>query len=144
MGTIYSSAAVIDDGTEVIASTVTDYVETGRPGARAPHVTLADGAGRHTSTIDICSQTFAFLTHDRAGSTFSQDLVPLAIVAVGPDGSHREVDRPWHEAYGVTPTGAVLIRPDGHVAARFNVLPADPARAVTTVVVALLGLDAGS
>lgn len=142
MGTIYSSAAVIDDATEVIASTVTDYVETGRPGARAPHVTLEDGTGRRTSTIDLCAETFVFLTHDGTRSTFAHDAVPMTVVAVGPEGSHRSVDRPWHQAYGVSATGGVLIRPDGHVAARFDALPADPAPLVNDALATILGLAA--
>jgi hypothetical protein len=142
MGTIYRSSAVIDDATEVSASTVTDYVETGRPGARAPHVTLEDGAGRRTSTIDLCSQSFAFLTHDGTGATFGHDVVPMKVAAVGPVGSHRAVDRPWHQAYGVSATGGVLIRPDGHVAARFDALPAGPIRAVKDALATVLGLAA--
>jgi putative polyketide hydroxylase len=61
-------------------------------------------------------------------------------VTVGPEGSHRAVDRPWHKVYGVSPTGGVLIRPDGHVAARFKDLPADPARPVKDALTTILGL----
>jgi putative polyketide hydroxylase len=68
----------------------------------------------------------------------------MTIVALGAEGSHRAVDRPWHEAYGVSETGAVLIRPDGHVAARFNALPADPAQAVNDALTTILSLGVGT
>lgn len=142
MGTIYVSSAVIDDGSELVESSVTSYAETGRPGARAPHVTLEDGTGRRTSTIDACVGTFALLTGDRAAGSADSDVAPTAVVNIGPAGSHRDVDRPWHEAYGVSPTGGVLVRPDGHVAARFDVLPIDSARQVKDALTAILGLSA--
>jgi putative polyketide hydroxylase len=143
MGTIYSSGAVIDDGTEMTESTVLNYVETGRPGARAPHIVFEDRVGRRTSTVDACSGAFALLTGHRAAGPAGQDVVPTTVVTVGPDGSHRAVGRPWHEVYGVSPTGSVLIRPDGHVAARFDVLPGDPARPVRGAITDILGLSRG-
>jgi hypothetical protein len=120
-----------------------NHVETGRPGAR-PHVTLENSAGGKISTVNLCSSTFALLTDDRSASSFAEASVPLAIVAIGRHGSHRDIDRPWHAAYGVARARAVLIRPDGYAAARFNVLPTDPARAVNDAVGTILGLHADS
>jgi putative polyketide hydroxylase len=130
MGAIYTSAAVVDDGTDIEPSTVTDYVETGRPGARAPHITIEDAHGRRTSTIDACAGTFVLVTGDEAAVPSVASAVPLAVIHLGPAGTHRSVDRPWQEVYGVSSTGAVLIRPDGHVGARFHDLPDEPDRAV--------------
>jgi 2-polyprenyl-6-methoxyphenol hydroxylase-like FAD-dependent oxidoreductase len=140
MGRVYVSSAVIEDGTELVESTITDYVETGRPGARAPHITLEDRAGLRSSTIDACSASFTLLTDDRAAAAFGESVVPMNVVTVGPEGSSRAVDRSWHEVYGVSPSGGVLIRPDGHVAARFKDLPADPARPVKEALTTILGL----
>ena len=126
MGATYRSTAVLDDGTPMPASTVTHYDESGRPGARAPHLTLEDAVGRRTSSLDACAGGFALLTGDPQVTSSEQGLVPLTVVGLGPTGSHRSVDRPWHEVYGVPPSGAVLIRPDGHVVARFQDLTGDP------------------
>lgn len=138
MGTVYTSAATVDDGTESEESTVTNYVESGRPGARAPHVTLEDDGGRRISTIDACASTFLLLTGAGVGHVKDSD-APLAVINVGPEGSHRSVDRPWHAAYGLSPEGSVLIRPDGHVAARLPSTPDVPADAIAETLDAILG-----
>jgi putative polyketide hydroxylase len=101
---------------------------------------LEDRAGLRSSTIDACSASFTLLTDDRAAAAFGESVVPMNVVTVGPEGSSRAVDRSWHEVYGVSPSGGVLIRPDGHVAARFKDLPADPARPVKEALTTILGL----
>jgi putative polyketide hydroxylase len=123
MGAVYSSAAVIDDASDAPLSTVTSYVESGRPGARAPH--LVDGP------IDACAGSFVLLTGDRGPLTNDVPIVHLSPSSEG--------DRAWHEVYGVSPHGAVLIRPDGHVGARFQDLRTAPADAVQHAVDAILG-----
>jgi hypothetical protein len=45
--------------------------------------------------------------------------LPLPGTAARPDG------RPWHRAFGVTPDGASLIRPDGFVGWRSAQAPVD-------------------
>ncbi|MDX6198517.1 MAG: putative polyketide hydroxylase [Actinomycetota bacterium] len=137
MGTIYRSAAIVDDGTESEASTVTNYVESGRPGARAPHVTLEDVDGRRISTIDACAGAFVVLSGDPRAESQASD-VPLAVLDVGPGRSYRCVDRPWQDAYGVKPEGAVVIRPDGHVAARFQDASGDAVGAARRAMGAML------
>jgi putative polyketide hydroxylase len=131
MGAMYGSTAVVDDGSPQSLSAITDYVETGRPGARAPYVGFEDRAGRRTSTIDACSSSFLVVTG--CAPPPLRTGVPLAVVHVGREWS--SVDRTWHEVFGVTPTGAVLIRPDGHVAARYH----GDASAVGGAVDAILG-----
>ncbi len=138
MGTIYTSAATVADGTELEESTVGNYVESGRPGARAPHVTLEDDGGHRISTIDACAGTFLLLTGWGAGHSKLSD-VPLAVIDLGPGGTSRSVDRPWHSVYGVGPEGGVLIRPDGHVAARFKGPPDTRADAVCDALEVILG-----
>ena len=47
--------------------------------------------------------------------TFS---LPLKIYRVASDGDLIDPENIWHQLYEVTTTGAVLVRPDGHVAWR--------------------------
>jgi hypothetical protein len=44
----------------------------------------------------------------------------------------------FESVYGIGETGAVLVRPDGYVAARFRTAPADPEGAVHEVLYAVL------
>jgi hypothetical protein len=37
----------------------------------------------------------------------------------------------FQSAYGITPDGASLVRPDGYIAARWTTMPADPAAELT-------------
>lgn len=139
MGAVYTSSAVIDDGTEPRPSTVTDYVETGRPGARAPHIAFVDSAGLRTSTVDGCAGTFLLLTGSRTASDTAAGGAPLAVLELGPEGRFRALDRSWHEVYDVNPEGSVLIRPDGHVAARFLERTNHPVRTARGAIARVLG-----
>ena len=58
-GQLYSSAALIDDGTPMEESSVSLYRPTGRPGARAPHIWLEAAIGRR-STIDLSGGRICF------------------------------------------------------------------------------------
>lgn len=100
----YTSAAVLPDGTSAPpADPVADYVPTGRPGHRAPHVALADGPA---STLDLVDTDMALLLgpHAKPPTDFGGTIVVLEDDAA--------------DAYGISPEGAVLVRPDGHIAWR--------------------------
>lgn len=117
LGAAYESAAVVPDGTPapLVKDAVNDYVPTGRPGHRAPHVWL--DPARTKSTLDLFGDGFVVLTDD-AGRPQADDVIgslrrpaiPARVVA--PD------DDAWEAVYGISRGGAVLVRPDGHVAWR--------------------------
>jgi len=67
--------------------------------------------------------------------------VPLAAIEVAPDGRGRGRTR-WAKAYGLGRTGAVLVRPDGHVGWRVADAPAD-ADTVVAVLRSLLHVTPG-
>jgi putative polyketide hydroxylase len=58
---------------------------------------------------------------------------------VGPDGDLGDPDGNWHDAYGVDSDGAVLVRPDGHVAWRSRSGVANPAETLRTALDQVLG-----
>nr|MDQ3936727.1 FAD-dependent monooxygenase [Actinomycetota bacterium] len=85
LGAIYRSTAVVADGTEPprVANPVIDYVPTGHPGARAPHLWL-ERDGEELSTLDLLGASFVLLGgHDAepwrsAAAAAAEDLgVPL-------------------------------------------------------------------
>ncbi|MCC6438654.1 MAG: FAD-dependent monooxygenase, partial [Acidimicrobiales bacterium] len=109
LGLHYEAGCLIPDGTEApaVADPVSDYAPCARPGHRAPHHAITvDGAT--ASTLDLFEDRFVVL----AG--------PGAVVhGDGPDLSVRRIDDPTVlHTYGLSADGAVLVRPDGHVAWR--------------------------
>ncbi|MCA2220963.1 FAD-dependent monooxygenase [Nonomuraea aurantiaca] len=126
LGFHYESAAVVPDGTPdpAPADPYRTYVPTARPGHRAPHVWLTSREGR-VSTLDLLGPAFTLMTP--TGSGWVQPAkeaahrlgVTLSVVEIS-RASESEPDAPltsptWADEYGVGDTGAVLVRPDGHV-----------------------------
>jgi 2-polyprenyl-6-methoxyphenol hydroxylase-like FAD-dependent oxidoreductase len=117
IGTVVRSAAVIGEDDDAGALHMDPAQTRGRPGTRAPHVTLPDGS----STLDLFGREFVLLHGD--------DASPPAGVA-----SHA-LDAQALDAYGIAPAGAVLVRPDGIVAWRARAIhePGDVNEALDTV-----------
>jgi len=94
---------------------------TGRPGTRAPHVWV-ERDGARLSTLDLFDGRFVLLTGPE-GEAWRHPArliaarlgIGLDIYRVGAEGDLIDRDGDWGAAYGVTPTGAVVVRPDGTV-----------------------------
>ncbi|CAN0581375.1 unnamed protein product, partial [Laminaria digitata] len=117
-----TSPICIDDGTGFPALTIVDYDQTARPGARAPHVWLAEGR----STLDLFGKDFVLL---RLGGTApdAPGLISAAAACGMPlDVEHVDSD----DALAAYDSALCLLRPDGHVAWRGD---ADPANAVAVI-----------
>lgn len=143
-GQIYGSGALIDDGTSAEESTISNYRPTGHPGARAPHFWLEDGR----STIDLYDGGFVLFAArhgeawlEAAASAAKSVSAPLSAFQIGGSGCQlRSGGLAWEEVVGVSGEGAILIRPDGYVAARWAALPNDPALALKGALALLLDL----
>jgi len=125
LGYGYESSVVVPDGTAppTPADSVNDYTPTGRPGHRAPHHWL--DMSRSHSTLDLFGEAFVVLTDSTSAA------IPAAVAAAHatsgiPVRSHVIDDDTWLGLYGIHPGGAVLVRPDGHVAWRSIEPPAFP------------------
>ena len=107
IGSRYRSAAVVPGGEDDDGLPYTDPRESrGLPGTRAPHCWL-DLDGQRVSTLDLIGRRLALLTGSD-GAAWSGAF----------DGSvdvHRLGGDDFHQAYGISPSGAVLVRPDGYV-----------------------------
>ncbi len=116
------------------ADPVVDYVPTAKPGYRAPHIWLRDGE-RRLSTIDLFQRRFTLLA-GRAGQAWiaaARRLTsPVQAFVVGPGGDLvPEAD--FNDLYGIDDRGAVLVRPDGHVAWRSTAMVDNPEDALRSV-----------
>ncbi len=108
------------------------------PGARVPHAWLGM-TGRDVSTIQLAGHGRFTLFTGPGGQAWAAapDVGSglVALVVVGPGQAVEDPYGDWAallEAEGIGDTGAVLVRPDHHVAARFAALPDDPATTLTT------------
>ena len=130
---------IVPDGTphyveeHGVADPIFTYIPNARPGARAPHCWLARSGEDEplTSTLDFFNRKFVLLVAGDS-SAWSKELetasstIPLRVESIGAPGSGSE----WHDVgsnfqtcYGLEEGGAVLVRPDGHVAWRAQVEP---------------------
>ncbi|GAB3416303.1 FAD-dependent monooxygenase [Flindersiella endophytica] len=118
LGYQYVSPVIVGDGSPDADPPGADYQPTAAPGCRAPHLWLADG----TSTIDLFDRQFVLLTAPPGRpwrEAAARSDLPLDI--------HVIAEPTWPELYGISPDGAVLVRPDGHIAWRTATASSRPA-----------------
>ena len=85
----------------------------GQPGTRVPHVWVRNGV----STLDLLGGGFTLLTGDERWCAAA------ASVSVA---AHRIYSDEWAAMTGLSPEGALLVRPDDFVGWRADELPDDP------------------
>jgi putative polyketide hydroxylase len=97
------------------------HVSRGRPGARAPHM-LLERNGKRLCTCDLFGEHFVLLAgadgaawRDAALQVANRLGIRLVARRIGAGGDLVDVDGRWPSAYGVSSSGAVLVRPDGLV-----------------------------
>jgi len=139
-GAHYASAAVVPDGQRAPAEDqVQQYVPSAVPGCRAPHVWVSRN-GRKISTLDLLGRDFVLLTAAQ-GSAWQDAAVRQPspqIVSVVIDEDPQDAQTHWREVYGLDADGAVLVRPDGHVAWRSRAGVGDPAAVLAAALDAVL------
>ncbi|KAK8062622.1 hypothetical protein PG997_014719 [Apiospora hydei] len=120
LGQIYANSGAVamegEDGGLGLAKTPAEW--KGQPGTRAPHIWLKR-KGEVISSLDLFCGGWVLLSNDGGLRERLGELEGLECVLLGPDV--EEVDEGDFEiAFGVEETGAVLIRPDGYIAARWK------------------------
>jgi hypothetical protein len=143
LGFVYEAGAIVGDDTEppVGGDSVRDYVPSGRPGARVPHAWI-EPSGARRSTLDLvpydrftmlCGpEGFAWLD-----ATAQISGPPIRCLLAGCDFTDR--DGRWAAMTEVGRDGALLVRPDQHIAWRARAQPADPGAALRGALGAILG-----
>lgn len=113
-GQLVRSSAVIS-ATDELPAAASPAQWAGQPGTRAPHVAI-ERRGQAMSTLDLFGRGYVMLTADPAWRSVA-DALPIELVMVGEDAMFPDAEAfPTH--FGVGPTGASLVRPDGIVAWR--------------------------
>jgi 2-polyprenyl-6-methoxyphenol hydroxylase-like FAD-dependent oxidoreductase len=112
-----SPAVVLEPGEHALHEHPHD--SRGRPGSRAPHVFL-HRAGSRISSLDLFGRGFVCIAgpDGRAWHTAAlaaaETRAPLSVYRLGGD-ELADPDGGLPDAYGISPAGAVLVRPDGIV-----------------------------
>jgi 2,4-dichlorophenol 6-monooxygenase len=145
LGYVYEHGALVPEpdarAPEAPANRVREYVPTGRPGARVPHAWVVR-EGRRMSVLDLLwPEGFTLLTSTEdagwEGAAAAVPGVPLRHVSIARDA--LDPDDGWAARAGLAPDGALLVRPDQHVAWRARSLPEDPAGALRAALAEVLG-----
>jgi 2-polyprenyl-6-methoxyphenol hydroxylase-like FAD-dependent oxidoreductase len=135
IGYRYRSTAVIsedDDG----ALIQDPRALAGRPGSRAPHVELQRD-GSTSSTLDLLGRNFALLAGADGAPWASAAAEVTERVGVAVDAHILGGD--FEAAYGVSASGAALVRPDGFVAFRSRDAVDDPRATLEGALRSVLG-----
>jgi 2-polyprenyl-6-methoxyphenol hydroxylase-like FAD-dependent oxidoreductase len=129
LGYLYNSHAINGD---YGSATMHDdpHRTRARPGSRAPHIWFEQG-GRRRSSLDLFGSEFVLLTAPQ-GNTWCQAAAPFAgLASYCVDRDLADLEGRFVDAYGISPTGAVLVRPDGFVGWRAPEIAPDPHRALS-------------
>ena len=122
-GYAYRSGVIFDEGGDVNPPEINTYASTSAPGARAPHCWLTAPGGSVLSTIDLFKDVRFTLLAGREGGAWAEAFLMASAAAgldgraytVGPAGDLIDHQGSFLELYEIGPSGAVLVRPDGHV-----------------------------
>ena len=114
----------------------------GEPGTHAPHIVL-EREGKPISTLDLFGREWVLLLgsdgyawQEAAQRAAERLSLPLNIYTFGSD--LVDVNGSFYAAYGITPAGAVLVRPDGFIAWRSERQEKEPERAIEQALSSLL------
>jgi putative polyketide hydroxylase len=126
-GYSYRSELIFDEGNSAEHQDVNTYVASAAPGGRAPHCWLKLPEGGPTiSTIDLFKDLRFTLLAGRSAQPWVAAFMKAASNAgiraqayvIGAHGDLIDHMGAFYDLYGISSHGAVLIRPDGHVAWR--------------------------
>lgn len=136
LGFAYEQGAVIPDGSpppprEPLRDV---YHPTTRPGHLLPHAWITR-AGRVRSTHDLTGSAGSFVLiigpkaegwRAAAAAVAEKLSVPINTVAIGMGADYTAVDDRWSRVREIADDGAILVRPDNHVAWRSRGAGANP------------------
>ncbi|CQR59863.1 FAD-dependent oxidoreductase [Streptomyces leeuwenhoekii] len=150
LGQFYESGAIVSDGTRPPAGEDEDlyYVMSTSPGAHLPHAWVGDSVTK-LALMDLAPYTRWTLITGIAGEEWApaaekvaQELgIPLETVVIGPGRDVTDLYYDWAKLREVEESGAILVRPDKHIAWRSMRLAEDPVGALRGALTTILGRD---
>jgi 2,4-dichlorophenol 6-monooxygenase len=148
----YTSDAIVPDGTPdpgFDRDPELYFQPSTRPGAKLPHAWLAAGR-RNPSTLDLAGKgRFTLITGiggeawTEAARTAGEELgLEIATAVIGPGQEYDDPYGDWARLRGTGDGGALLVRPDLHIAFRHeSATPDDAAKLLGDALKRILGRD---
>ncbi len=153
MNACYRSTAIVAEGDARDRTFDRDpelyYQPSTLPGSFLPHAWLGHRIpSSRVSTLDVAGkrQFTLFTGHggeawrEAAHATAKRFGLPIRVVSIGPYLDFEDLYDIWRPLSGVQEAGAVLVRPDLHVAWRAAELPSDPGKSLAAVMAQILAL----
>ena len=138
LGFSYDDGALVPDGTIKVAHRPRFYEPSDRPGGRFPHLWLDLAYTR--STIDWFDRDFVLVVGPNADDW--KEAAPQASKTCGVNIEVRQLERAdERDGIHMGLNGAVLVRPDGHVAFRMPWTPSDPTTELVDTLATVLRLS---
>jgi 2,4-dichlorophenol 6-monooxygenase len=143
LGFAYEAGAIVPDGTALpaVVNPVRDFAPTGRPGSRVPHAWV-EHRGARVSTLDLLPYDRFTVMTGPSGAAWAEAAAHLGDVPIQCLMASRDYLDPgdrWTTLAEIGRDGALLVRPDQHVAWRTRSVPANPAATLDSAVRAILG-----
>jgi hypothetical protein len=142
-GHLYRDGALIPDSDVAVDIFENPRQPSGRPGSRASHVLLQHGR-KSLSTLDLFNGQWVFMYGptgkawlDAVENVPEAHEVDLQCYQIGTNAVWHDVQNRWTAAYGVTESGAVLVRPDGFIAWREKELVQKPESRLAEILLTL-------
>ncbi|MFD9464972.1 FAD-dependent monooxygenase [Streptomyces sp. NPDC060027] len=147
VGFAYEQGAIVPDGSEPPARVPMrdEHRPTSRPGHRLPHAWITRD-GERLSTHDLTTPTaFTLITGpqgtpwcEAAAKAAQKFSLTVSTARIGAGAEFADVDGGWETVREITDAGALLVRPDQHIAWRATGAGEDPEQILTEVFAALL------
>lgn len=118
---VVAGAAPLPAAAEIETS---NYVPSWEAGARVPHRWITRDGARVSLLNMLPPDGFSLVSGPKANGAFRAAELGMPQFALGRDFEDAGLD--WEKATGLPETGIVLVRPDGHIAARFTGTERDP------------------
>jgi 2,4-dichlorophenol 6-monooxygenase len=152
LGYVYTSDVIAQEATpapQPQRDPVLYYTPTTRPGARVPHARL-ERDGQPLSSLDLVDpKGFTLLTGvgGHSWQTSAEQIAervrtPITVHVIGERGGLYDPYGDWANRCEVDTTGAVLVRPDGHVVWRCPTAGPDGPQQLSNAINQALGLSA--
>jgi len=142
LGFSYEAGAIVPDGTAKpeVENIASDFVPTSRPGSRVPHAWVERG-GERISILDLLPYDRFMVITGPEGGAWADAVAALGDPSVScllAGRDFRDLEGRWDGLSGIDQDGAILVRPDQHVAWRSRAAVPDPAGALAGALATIL------